>query len=175
MSKRRRDCGGESFDSSHIAERSRTYLESSRRYVAIRWSSVAPRKKTGGKEAPPDLDAAARQKPTQLIREDKTLAGIVLGEVDVGASTLMLVNVRLTFLLAVSSTPAPSSFLSPCRRALVRRLLLPFRRRASLTDDSCRRLLRCRDCAPASHASSHAVRPRRDQFESLCTGSAAVP
>ena len=179
MSKRRRACGGESFDCSHLAVNSRTHLQSSRRYVAIRWSSVAPRKKTGGKEASPDLDAAARQKPTRLIREDKTLAGIVLGEVDVSASTPKLVDVRVTFLLALSSTPAPSSSLSLCRRVLVRRLLLPLKRRASLTDDLVQatltmpRLPSSKSCCVA--CSSTSMRPIRVALHrvSRCTLTSA--
>lgn len=57
------------------------------RYLAIRWSDAAQRKK-GEKnpatdEALGNWDAVAKQRPQQLIRKDKTFASYVIGELEV--------------------------------------------------------------------------------------------
>ncbi|ORY55963.1 hypothetical protein BCR35DRAFT_309939 [Leucosporidium creatinivorum] len=56
--------------------------EHRRRYLAIRWSSSSPKRKGSAASATLNLDVEAQRLPSKLVRSDKTLAGYVIGELD---------------------------------------------------------------------------------------------
>lgn len=97
------------------------------RYIAIRWSSSSPKRKGSVASGGVNLDAEAARIPTKLIRKDKTLAGYVLGELDVSAPRGAFRAITLTFCpqLNLGSAFVPLSMPKGTGRSLSLLLALP--------------------------------------------------